>query len=195
MTYGYARCSTNADKQDISRQTQELAKAGAVEIRMEYVHGDSNKKPVLDELMKTIQPGDSLIVSEVSRLARSTQQLCALLDLVQLKHIKLEILGSITLDCRGGELDPMSKAFLQMAGVFAELELQITRSRVRSGMQNAKAKGVKIGRPGITVNDIPAEAHKAFKLVKNNDISVSEAARMLRVSRTTVYRWFDILEG
>ena len=49
----------------------------------------------------------------------------------------------------------MTNAFVQMSGVFAELELRIIRERVRSGMQNAKAKGVKIGRPQTTVDEIP----------------------------------------
>lgn len=55
---------------------------------------------------------------EVSRLARSTQQLCEIIDTVREKHLRLVIVGSITLDCRSGQPDPMSEAFLQMAGCF-----------------------------------------------------------------------------
>lgn len=51
------------------------------------------------------------------------------------------IVGSITLDCREGKADPMSETFLQMAGVFSQLELAMIRARVRSGMENARAKG------------------------------------------------------
>ena len=51
----------------------------------------------------------------------------------------------ITVDCTLGRLDPMSNAFIQMSGVFAELELGMIRERVRSGMANATAKGVKLG--------------------------------------------------
>ena len=57
--------------------------------------------------------------------------------------------GSITLDCRSGQADPMSEAFLQMAGVFSQLELAMIRSRVRSGMENAREKGRQIGRPQV----------------------------------------------
>ena len=68
----------------------------------------------------------------------------------------LVIVGSITLDCREGQADPMSEAFLQMAGVFSQLELSMIRARVRSGMANAAAKGAKIGRQQTTKEDIPA---------------------------------------
>ena len=54
---------------------------------------------------------------EVSQLARSTQQLCEIIDLVREKHLRLVIVGSMTLDCREGRSDPMSEAFLQMAGI------------------------------------------------------------------------------
>ena len=63
-------------------------------------------------------------------------------DRVREKRLRLVIVGSITVDCSNGELDPMTNAFIQMSGVFAELELRIIRERVRSGMRNARAKGI-----------------------------------------------------
>ena len=102
------------------------------------------------------QAGDTILVLEVSRLARSTQQLCEIIERVREKRLRLVIVSSITLDCREGKADPMSEAFLQMAGVFSQLELAMIRSRVRSGMANAKAKGKQIGRPQVTVDSIPA---------------------------------------
>ena len=59
--------------------------------------------------------------------------------------MRLEIVGSITIDCRKGDIDPMSQAFIQMSAVFAELELSIIRARVKSGMANAKEKGKHVG--------------------------------------------------
>ena len=156
MTYGYARCSTNETKQDINRQVRELKAAGAEEIFLEYEHGDSKVKPQQEAMFAAAAQGDSIIALEVPRLARSTQQLCQIIDLVRERHLRLVILGSITLDCRNGHADPMSEAFLQMAGVFSQLELAIIRERVRSGMANAKAKGKQIGRPQTTKEAIPA---------------------------------------
>ena len=56
----------------------------------------------------------------------------------------------------------MSEAFLQMAGVFSQLELAMIRARVRSGMANAKAKGKKVGRPQTTKDDILAVFYKHY---------------------------------
>ena len=69
--------------------------------------------------------------------------------------MRLVIVGAMTLDCREGRSDPMSEAFLQMVGVFGQLELSMVRMRVRSGMANARAKGKRIGRPQVTVEDLP----------------------------------------
>ena len=140
MIYGYARCSTNEDKQDINRQVRELKKAGAQEIFLEYEHGDSAVKVQLSSLLEKVQQGDTIITLEVTRLARSTKQLCDIIDTVKEKKLHLNIVGSINVDCTSGEIDPMTNAFIQMSGVFAELELRIIRERVRSGMANAKAK-------------------------------------------------------
>ena len=156
MNYGYARCSTNEAKQDINRQVRELKAAGAETIYLEYEHGDSRIKSQQEAMFATAIPGDTIITLEVPRLARSTQQLCEIIEKVREKRLRLVIVGSITLDCREGRADPMSEAFLQMAGVFSQLELAMIRERVRSGMANAKAKGKQIGRPRLTVEDIPA---------------------------------------
>ena len=132
---------------------------------------------------------------EVSRLARSTQQLCEIINTVREKHLRLVIVGSITLDCRDGQADPMSEAFLQMAGVFSQLELAMIRSRVRSGMANAKAKGKQIGRPQISKEDIPANFLRHYPAYKNGQLNVSELARVCDLSRTTIYKYIGLLEG
>ena len=140
-TYGYARCSTTEDKQDINRQIRELKAAGADEVVFEYEHGDAVVKQQLQSLLDAAQEGDTIITLEVSRLTRSTQQLCEIVNVIKQKRLRLVIVGSITIDCREGKADPMSEAFLQMAGVFSQLELAMIRARVKSGMENAKAKG------------------------------------------------------
>lgn len=106
---------TNEGKQDIARQVRELKAAGAKEIYLEYEHGDSKIKNQQAQMLAQARAGDTVIVLEVSRLARSTQQLCEIIDLVREKHLRLVIVGSITLDCRSGQADPNapSKAFPQ----------------------------------------------------------------------------------
>lgn len=190
--YGYARCSTNESKQDIHRQIKELKAAGAEEIVFEYEHGDAKVKEQLQALLEAAQPGDTLITTEVSRLSRSTQQLCEIVNTIRQKRLRLVIVGSITVDCRSGEIDPMSQAFIQMSAVFAELELSIIRARVKSGMANAKAKGRQIGRRRSTKADISAVFWKHYPAFMEGKLNVSELARVCGVSRPTVYKYLRI---
>ena len=80
MIYGYARCSTNESKQDINRQVRELKDAGAEKIFLEYEHRDSLIKKELESLFSLVVAGDTIVVTEVTRLAGSTKQLCEVLD-------------------------------------------------------------------------------------------------------------------
>ena len=193
MIYGYARCSTNEDKQDINRQIRELKAAGAEEVIFEYEHGDSAVKQNLQMLLDTVREGDTVITLEVSRLSRSTKQLCEIIEVIRSKHLRLMIVGSVTIDCRNGELDAMSAAFLQMAGVFSELELQMIRARVKSGVANAKAKGKKVGRPKLTKEDIPQAFYRHYPAYAAGKMNITELARVCDLSRPTVYKYIKMV--
>ena len=193
MNYGYARCSTTEEKQDINRQIRELKAAGAEEVIFEYEHGDAKVKQNLQMLLETAQPQDTIITLEVSRLSRSTQQLCEIINIIKQKHLRLIIVGSITVDCRNGDIDPMSQAFIQMSAVFSELELSIIRARVKSGMENAKAKGKHVVRPRTTKEDIPAVFYKHYPAYMKREMNLSELARICGLSRPTVYKYVWIM--
>ena len=195
MNRGYSRCSTNEGKQNINRQVRELKAAGADVVYMEYEHGDAKVKSQQQAMFAESEAGDTIIVLEVSRLARSTQQLCDIIEIIRAKHLRLVIVGSITLDCRNGQADPMSEAFLQMAGVFSQLELSMIRARVRSGMENAKAKGKQIGRPQVTADDVPSGFLRHYPAYKRGQLNVSELARVCNISRTTAYKYISLLES
>ena len=195
MVYGYSRCSTNETKQDINRQVRELKAAGAEEIFMEYEHGDAKIKSQQQAMFAQAHAGDTITVLEVSRLARSTKQLCEIIEAISRKQLCLVIVGSITMDCRSGHADPMTEAFLQMAGVFSQLELAMIRARVRSGMANAKAKGKQIGRPHLTTDQIPTTFLRHYPAYKERRLNISEFARVCNLSRTTVYKYIDLLEN
>lgn len=192
--WGYARCSTNEDKQDINRQIRELKAAGAEKVIFEYEHGDAKVKKNLQLLLDSAEAGDTIITLEVSRLSRSTQQLCQIIDVIRDKHLRLIIVGSITIDCRNGEIDPMSRAFLEMAGVFSSLELSMIRTRIRSGLANSKAKGRKLGRRPTTKDDIPAIFYKHYPDLLAGKLNVSELARLCNLSRPTVYKYANMLK-
>ena len=84
---------------------------------------------------------------------------------------------------------------LQMAGVFSQLELAMIRSRVRSGMENARAKGRQIGRPQVSKEDIPTAFLRHYPAQKNGQLNISELARVCDISRTTAYKYKALLEG
>ena len=195
MIYGYARCSLSEEKgQDINRQVRELKAAGAEEIVTEREHGDAKVKQALDLLLETAEEGSTLICTEVSRLSRSTLQLCGIIDTIKKKRMCLKIIGSITVDCRSGQIDPMTQAFIQISAVFSELELSIIRSRVRSGLMNAKAKGKRVGRKPTTKDDIPDVFYKHYPAFVRGDMSLTEFARICGISRVTTYKYLKLIE-
>lgn len=193
VTHGYARCSTNEDRQDINRQTRELRKHGAEKVWLEYEHGDAASKEQQALMLETARPGDTVVTLEVSRLARSTRQLCEIIDIIREKRLRLIIVGSITLDCRNGNPDPMTEAFLQIAGVFSQLELSMIRSRVRSGVENARAKGKRLGRPPVCAERVPEQFLRYYPRYQNGSINLTELARLAQVSRPTAYRYLKAL--
>ena len=199
MIFGYARCSTNENKQDLNRQVRELKELGATDktIYKEFITGSANVKVEFEKLLRVIEEGDTLVVTEVSRISRSTKQLCEIIELVQERKLKLIIKDSITIDCTKGEIDPMTKAFLQMSGVFAELEKNMISQRVKSGMANAKAKGKRIGRPEVELDDITGNDKfmNAYKLWKNKNIKKIDIQRLTGMSRVTIDKYIKTLES
>ena len=195
--YGYCRCSTNETRQDVNRQVKELRELGAVPetIYTEYITGTAATKTELNKLLDVIEAGDTLTVTEISRLSRSTKQLCELIETIQERKIKLVIKNSITIDCTNGTLDPMTKAFLEMAAVFAELEHGMIKERVKSGMRTAAAKGKKIGRPALTTADIPAKVTSLYQTYSAGHINKSDYAKACSISRPTLDKYLKLLES
>ncbi|MBR2675725.1 MAG: recombinase family protein [Solobacterium sp.] len=195
--FGYSRCSTSeaAGKQDINRQIRELKDAGATTIYYEHEHGDAAVKPQLSLLLDSAQAGDVIITTEISRLARSTAQLCQIIDTIKDKKLCLQVLGSITVDCRGGTLDPFSAAFCEIAAVFSELELQLIRARVRSGLENARSKGRTLGRPSVTKENIPQIFYRYYPSYTAGSLNKSELGRICGLSRNTIKKYIKIVEA
>lgn len=194
--YGYCRCSTNDTKQDINRQIRELKEMGATAetIYKEYITGTAPTKIELEKLLAVIGAGDTLVVTEISRLSRSTLQLCALIETVQAKKIRLEVKNSITIDCTNGTVDPMTKAFIQMSGVFAELEKSMLSERVKSGLKNARANGKQIGRPQKQAEDIPQKVREWAERYSKGEITKVDCAKVCGISRPTLDKYLKMLE-
>ena len=195
MVYGYARCSTNESRQDIDRQRRDLRALGVSEdkyIYWEYESGTKTDRVELMKLLDAVKPGDTIVATEVSRLTRSTKHLCEILKIVQENKLSL-LIGSFSVDCRNDEIDPMTKGMLMMWGVFSEMERDIISQRVKSGMENAREKGKTIGRPMLTLDNLPPKFLLHYPSYKNKRLSVTDFAGILHCSRTTVYKYIRLM--
>lgn len=195
-TYGYARCLTNENKQDINRQKRELKALGGVEeknIYWEYESGTKVDRIELNKLLDRVVEGDTIVATEVSRINRSTKQLCEIIEIVKKKRLKL-IIGGFIVDCSKGELDAMTDGMLKMMGVFAEMERNMISERVKSGMANAIAKGKVVGRPVMTIDKLPCSFIKHYPKYKSRQINKTEFARLCKISRTSIYKYIELYE-
>lgn len=194
MVYGYARCSTNEELQDINRQVRELKQQGATEqtIYLEYESGTKINRAELQKLLHVVQSGDTILATEISRITRSTKQLCDIIEFAKERKLKL-VLRNFVVDCTT-ELDPMTEGMLKMMGVFSELERNITSQRVKSGMQNAREKGKPIGRPKTTADNIPTVFYKHYPKYKSGSLNKMELSRLCSLSYPTIYKYIKIVQ-
>jgi len=195
-TYGYARCSTDENKQDINRQKRELKALGCVEeknIYWEYESGIKVDRIELNRLLNQVEAGDTIVTTEVSRITRSTKQLCEIIEKVKENQLKL-VIGGFVVDCSKGELDAMTDGMLKMMGVFAEMERNMISERVKSGMANAVAIGKAIGRPSTTVESLPSNFIKHYPKYRSKQINKTELARICNISRQSIHKYIRIYE-
>ena len=188
IRYGYCRCSTNENNQDITRQINELMKVGVLEehIVYEFISGTKEKKPKLMELLDKCNVGDTIVCCELSRLSRSFKDFFDTLQVLKDKKLRLELLiNGIVVDFSKDRLDPFTTFFLNIIMSFNSLEVEVTRERIISGIKNSKKKS---GRPQLTKDDIPMYFYKNLDLYNNKKINKCEFARLMNWSRPKLYR-------
>ena len=182
-TFGYARVSTG--EQSLDRQKDELTAAGA---EMVYEEVGSGKKgavrPQWDELLRSLRRGDTLVVTELSRLGRSTSQLSQLADDLSDRGISLRILN-LGIDTG----TPSGKLVYSIIAAVAEMERDLLIERTNSGLAASRARGRKGGRKR---EFSPAAVRRAQDRYDKGDLSVTEIARLAGVSRQTLYRYLDV---
>lgn len=193
MIYAYARCSVNESEEEQRQLFTALQASGAEKGIIEYEENDPSDKVTLEMLLEYVRPGDTIITTQVSRLSRNTKHFCEVLNIVHHKRLQLIILGSIDVDCRNGEMDPMSAAFLKMANVFADLESQMMSASVKAGMARAKEHGKSVGRPRTKFEDIPPSFLKHYPALEQGTLNKSEMARLCGISRPTVYKYLRMM--
>jgi DNA invertase Pin-like site-specific DNA recombinase len=178
MKYGYARVST--DDQNTALQLAALKKAGCKQVfKDEGLSGATTKRPALTRCLKTLRPGDTLIVWKLDRLGRSLRDLITMLDALRAQGVKFRSLTEhIDTETAAG------RAMWQMIGVMAEMERSLITERTRAGVKAAKSRGVKFGRkPKLT----PQQITHARQQIDQGQ-TVQEVAALLNVHRMTIYR-------
>ena len=180
MKIGYARVSTR--EQSLAMQVEALKKAGCDQIHEEIASGAKTSRPVLEEIMRNLREGDTLIIWKLDRLGRNLAHLIHLTT----KLIEKEV-GLISLN------DPIDTSTAQgrmVFGIFAslaEFERELIRERTQAGLMSARARGRKGGRPKGMTQAAIEKAIIAEALYKNGSIPVKKIAEQLGISKTTLY--------
>lgn len=179
---GYARVST--DDQELANQRAELTAAGCSRLFAEKITGTRRDRPELARLLDHLRPGDVVTVTRLDRLARSTRDLLDIAEQIQAAGAGLRSLAEPWADTTS----PAGRMVLTVFAGIAEFERSLIIDRTRSGRQAAKAKGVKFGPPPTLTQEQIAHARA---LVDQEGRTVKEAAALLGVHRSTLYRAFN----
>jgi DNA invertase Pin-like site-specific DNA recombinase len=174
--YGYARVSTL--DQDLAIQRAALKAAGCGVVRAEKASGSRRDgRTELQVLLDFVQPGDTLVVTRIDRLARSMKDLQDIVHELKEKGVALRATEQpVDTGTAAG------KAFLDMLGVFAEFETNLRRERQLEGIKAAKARGIYKGRRSTI------DAAEIRRLRDEEGLGPAAIARRLGIGRASVYR-------
>lgn len=179
LLLGYARVST--DDQELTGQRDKLRAVGCTRIFAEKITGTHSNRPELERLLDHLRPGDVVTITRLDRLARNTRDLLDIAERIQKVGAGLRSLDEPWADTT----TPAGRMVLTVFAGIAEFERSLIIERTRSGRVAAKARGVKFGpRPTLT----SAQVNHARRLIDQGNQSVKDAAELLGVHRTTLYR-------
>lgn len=185
MLVGYARTSTVDQVAGFEAQKRDLEKLGCEEIFEEKVSSVAQRLE-LEAALKFVRKGDTLVVTKLDRLARSTQHLLKIVEGLDEKGVGLRIL-----DFGGSDLDtksPAGKMMLTMFGAMAEYERSLMLERQRAGIKKAQDDGRYGGRKPVPeatvkkVHDLHAKGRKPPEIAKELSLGRSTVYRLLKVA-------------
>ena len=177
-TFGYARVST--DGQTLAAQDAALAAAGCAKVYAEKASGAKTDRAALRKLVTRLSDGDTLVVTRLDRLARSTRDLLNILDDIAKRGAGFKSLADTWCDTT----TPHGRLMLTILGGLGEFERHLIKSRTGEGRARAKAAGVHMGRPSkLTV-------HQKREAIARRDAgeALTAIARTFGVSHTTIGR-------
>ena len=176
--YGYARVSTNG--QSLDQQEAELMAAGCAKVFKEKVSGAKTDRAELAKVIRTLQPGDVLVVTRLDRLARSTRDLLNVLATIAEREAGFRSLK----DSWADTTTPHGRLMLTVLGGLAEFERELIRSRTGEGRKRAKERGVRFGRPRKLT---PHQRQEAIQRLAAGETQ-ADVARTYNVDATTIGR-------
>ena len=180
MLIGYARTSTVEQIAGYEAQKRELENIGVEKIFSEQISSVAVRSELLAAL-DYVRDGDTLVVTKLDRLARSTSNLLQIVDQLEEKKVGLKIL-----DFGGSEIDtksPTGKLTITMFGAMAQFEREMMLERQREGIAKAKSEGKYKGRKPTVM----AQANE-IKRLKAEGVGATEIAKKLNIGRASVYR-------
>lgn len=175
MILGYIRVSTV--EQNLDRQEVTMSKFNVEKIFSEKVSAKDTNRPKLKELLEFVREGDTIVVHDFSRLARSTKDLLEIVEYLNNKNVTL-VSAKENIDSSTST----GKLMLTMIGAINEFERTNMLERQREGIAIAKEKGVYKGRKEIKVDNF--EEH--YNRYMNRKITKTQLAKELNVSRPTL---------
>lgn len=178
MKIGYARVST--EDQDLDIQLKAIRKASCKKIYKEKISGTSWERPELEKMLKSLEPGDIIIVWRLDRLARSTKMLLEIIDKIINSGAKFVSLSEPWADTTSAA----GKLIMTVFAGMAEFERDLIRERTGAGRDAAIKRGVKFGRP----SKITPEQKKLAKRLLREGQSIRQVADLFGVHFTTLYR-------
>ena len=177
--YGYARVST--DGQTLDAQVAALTAAGAAPVFRETASGAKTDRRELAKALRALDAGDTLLVTRLDRLARSTRDLLNILDTIAKHGAGFRSLG----DAWADTTTPHGRLMLTVLGGLAEFERELIRARTGEGRIRAKARGVHMGRPPkLTAH----QKREALKALADGTASQADLARRFNLSQSTISR-------
>lgn len=177
LKIGYIRVSTV--EQNIARQEVIMKKLDVEKIFIDKISGKNMERPMLKEMMGFVRSGDIVVVESISRFARNTRDLLELVDQLVAKGVQF-----VSMKEKIDTSTPSGKFMLTVFGAVAQLERDYILQRQKEGIAIAKANGKYQGRKKIQ-NDRFDEIYEKWK---NNEITATQAMKLLNYSKTTFYR-------
>ena len=182
MRVGYARVSTKDQSLDL--QVDALKKAKCDEIFEETASGAKTERPVLDDLLSGLRAGDVLVIWKLDRLGRSLKHLVALTNKLMERQISL-----ISINDPIDTTTPQGRLVFNIFASLAEFERELIRERTQAGLEAARIRGRKGGRPGGLSKEAQAVAMAAETLYKEGQLSIKAICNQLHISKPTLYNY------